>query len=1441
MEIDSVLTSSRVPFTANQPVTFTPCDLYPCSQACSGFNRACASCSTSVSVDTQAFEKAQRLHVVRESLRATYDHFLHAARSRVIDDTVEVASKAPGPQRRVVGFRDGILLGPPPSSADWGYGWEHNATNRPLQLCHLQCQLSWNQDKYYLIFHPILTTTPFIPLSGSLPIPPGSSITLLPFGTPAYFLARYTGPISALTAQFDEAFRGRGLGSWHSHFRGKEQNASNGNLSEYIIAWISVENKQGEDKGITIIYPTELSLSFISSSVRPPLHDLPVLPIQLQPSPEACQSVPTSPTHTTNVFPPAPCLTSSRPSLPSSPTVDSVRAFRSLTLSKGKHIRGVASEVGGYVDAIARERERERERLKREREGALSGSPKLSRAASTTSTPSYPQSHSQDPTVGPPPPGIPPAPPPLSAHIAGTGSSVPTNTLLATHQSFYPSPPQMVTPTLAANPTSPVVFSPSLPQAMQVESSEPSVKAATPPSEQPKAAVYSETTYDPFGNIESGWDQAPQGFDMDMDFGMDMNMGFNMANLSAGGEGGGNFNDHTGSLNFEDAFTDDDFNFFDRPSSKAIISPMPVPQPSLSPTKGNPLALNIPLMFPDISNPLSGLLPTGQPSPWAVSALGDPFTPRFGEQGDRIPPELLPPSPGDTPRSHSVPPTPTVHLDLESLDIKSTPQSSNFDPIPFSSYHRLADGKYTIGKFALPSPPSERDDAMLSVSSPTPSNGWRLQYDAATDPRIGVVRRLIGVKRKFPHEHLPRNSSKLSPWVHEIAEWEPTRNDDEGEDSEAESDEDELQEPDTPIVSRPTTPPPSYLPLGPSLIHTHFQHTHLLSLSSPLRLAGASIVSSHMATVAPIPSVPTPVSPAAALGAASEKSKSLEAAAFMVAQEVVENYVWASAWRAGALSSKRTVDPWLSDAKVISHLFGLVPGLEGPLDLKSLFCLEDLSSNPKSIQVMDMPSLAVGKGDAVIQVLPAALRFWEKLGLGPRGGPKDFTAFVLFEDEGEERRNQVASWLSNFAVAYQEKHFGVLTPGRGNTCPVDGLVPMRFDPSFRKVLAHFVSNIPRPDISLVFFIVTPATAMTLGSHQLRIPMVTLARLAPNKVSYSFTPYAPLDVADKDTFLHIGYQISPCDKWIIAASIDQRGEAHDLGVWLTQTSGDGDPDGDVSQEAYVVNKVWEFAAQFSSKAGVEWRMVIARLGVIPELELEAWRTLLDSKVTHSPDSRPLHVTLVCADPDAPWAFLTAKPMPMPTPKQPSVPGRSLSSSVSKSAGQGVFTDISSLTYAIFPTTRSPISVPSSPLDPSLSIPYICEPVSSSPSPSPSPSMDPISPSQSKFGIPELFTSPILPHATSVLVRVPCSPSPMAITMLHIHLLETFHTPTASHSSASRDESQLHSDLTRNYYELSVLSRSRWGLNTNPILPFHLGAVEAMRVALDRDRVASSMEL
>lgn len=61
---------------------------------------------------------------------------------------------------------------------------------------------------------------------------------------------------------------------------------------------------------------------------------------------------------------------------------------------------------------------------------------------------------------------------------------------------------------------------------------------------------------------------------------------------------------------------------------------------------------------------------------------------------------------------------------------------------------------------------------------------------------------------------------------------------------------------------------------------------------------------------------------------------------------------------------------------------------------------------------------SVGKSGIVTNVLPTALRFWDKLGLSPRSGKKDVTAFVFFEGNDEHDEDRVVAWFDRLSDTY---------------------------------------------------------------------------------------------------------------------------------------------------------------------------------------------------------------------------------------------------------------------------------------------------------------------------------------------------------------------------------------------------------------------------------------
>ncbi|KAH9052639.1 mediator complex subunit 13 C-terminal-domain-containing protein [Lactarius vividus] len=1474
-----------------------------------------------------------------ESLRIPYSLFVKAVQERLINDICTV----PGHDRRLCRLNGGFLIFPRRPMSDWGTGWEHHALNRPLIHTHLHVTL----HRTRILVQPLLRPTHYVPISSTSPLPSGTPITLLPYGTPAYYLTTYSGPTAGLMAQFTQSLSGLGCENWAA-LTSKSPglptlgtNAGHHTMPrdpQFLIAWIDVQNRQGEDKGLTVIWPVALSLSFLPSSASPhashQLSHVPDLPSQLQPSPPPpTATVPvtdalaatfaSSPITPLGHSPPLPLTPTDLPpaltrrinvpipyAAPYNPVAGVLSSFQfELDSSSRDDVRTVAGEVGEYIDAVVKERERERERLRRERESSgpsVDASP--ARAMSAVNTPgsvgiSSPVSTTLIGTMN--------SPPMLGPD--STISSITSQVSLATPLSagadpppepFYPSPSQsnsvpssssteMIAQPLSASSTLLRSFPPSMDSSVPTDPSSPdAVTFSAAPA--PVSSFDGFSSFDNWTQDTGPWQTSTDGI-LDIpigDVGIGVGMGIDSLPYGvdpiAGGSGNGGWEtndmgrmDIDGS-GIDNIFTDADFDFWDdgKPQHATISSASaPVPPPlniasetGLMHTAG-PAALAVPQLFEDAKTPV--VAPPSLAPAWTPVSLTGSFVQQSSALDAAV--ELILSSPTKTLSTPSVPATPRqVALDPAVRLIPRSPLAGGgiFDAIPFASTYRVTDGKYTAGKFALPSPPDE-EDRTHSITGPSSPRGgsW---YDAATDPRVGVVRKLIGIKRK----NILDDCTETSEWVRGSREWArnvmqtPPPEDGYSPSDDSESDEDDMQldededdEVTSPVTGpRPFTPLPSYLPLGPTLLHTHFQHTLLLPLCTPLRQSRAAASPPGQTPGAAPVSVPTPVSPAALLGAASEKSKSLEAAAQILAKEVVESATWNEAWRANAVDSwtehRCATEVWQADVRCVAKALATLPGLESPLDLQSVFTSEE--EGKPELEQLESPFLSVAKSDALIQVLPTALRFWDKLGLTPRAGRKNVCAFVFFEELDEARVEAVERWIQWVSSTYTRHNFGEHELGKSSSCVRDGLIPVKFE-TFRKILSSFVAELPLSSSNYVFYIAMPSSTISISSPTLRQvfsavkraqrtrtqeqilfqfipaqlvyslkfssvgrggvfafacsiynrilspvdrvmsrqivenslrtrdffqePAFSLARPLHTKVHFVRQfPVLSLDVVDRHTLLHVGYRLSSCGKWIFTCCIDQRGEAHDLAVWLLPNE---------SPEAFIAQRLWTFVVGVAMRASVEWRIVIAKFGSMDPRELEAWTHQLDTSIPSCKELPMVHVSLVCVEVNTTWTFIA----PHGDAKRSTSESRS-----SRSSTGGTMIDASSVTYRLSHGAQMDLLSPSFSAGDFESA-HSCIPDFSDVGPPP-------------------YERHLRPLRSATLIRVPATADVTSITMLHLHQLHSTWSPNSSLTLSDTDTLQ---DVCRNYHELSVLARARW-LRANPILPFHFGALDIMDRAL-----------
>lgn len=192
-----------------------------------------------------------------------------------------------------------------------------------------------------------------------------------------------------------------------------------------------------------------------------------------------------------------------------------------------------------------------------------------------------------------------------------------------------------------------------------------------------------------------------------------------------------------------------------------------------------------------------------------------------------------------------------------------------------------------------------------------------------------------------------------------------------------------------------------------------------------------------------------------------------------------------------------------------------------------------------------------------------------------------------------------------------------------------------------------------------------------------------------------------------------------------------------------------------------------------------------------------------------EMRPVHVSIVAVEPSTPWMFTSRPDFTDPPPHLKNI-GRSASVSSSKPS-KNVYVDISATTYALYQHPVLPVSVPPTAADIGLDAHHI-------PDPDPSVEVE-----HEEYP----HTLPLVPHASSTLIRVPESGN---VSMVHVHLVHVIRSVGCVYPARGHEE--LVRDVTRSYFGLAVLGglkgmgggRSGGGGGG---MPWHLGAVERMK--------------
>ncbi|KAG8720920.1 hypothetical protein FRC09_008779, partial [Ceratobasidium sp. 395] len=164
--------------------------------------------------------------------------------------------------------------------------------------------------------------------------------------------------------------------------------------------------------------------------------------------------------------------------------------------------------------------------------------------------------------------------------------------------------------------------------------------------------------------------------------------------------------------------------------------------------------------------------------------------------------------------------------------------------------------------------------------------------------------------------------------------------------------------------------------------------------------------------------------------------------------------------------------------------------------------------------------------------------------------------------------------------------------------------------------------------------------------RVQVPAFTIARTLTPRFRFSMDwPDKHRETMDRHMFLHVAYTFSKSRRWLCAACVDERGEARETKVWRVSLAPEEEDEGELDEESIdqgarmnkYVNLVWHFAMKFAKRAGIEWRVVICRMGAMGVEELEAWNTcMLDSLRDYRTG---IHVSVLSFDQSSGLAFAT----------------------------------------------------------------------------------------------------------------------------------------------------------------------------------------------------------
>ncbi|KAJ4344974.1 mediator of RNA polymerase II transcription subunit 13 [Ascochyta clinopodiicola] len=183
------------------------------------------------------------------------------------------------------------------------------------------------------------------------------------------------------------------------------------------------------------------------------------------------------------------------------------------------------------------------------------------------------------------------------------------------------------------------------------------------------------------------------------------------------------------------------------------------------------------------------------------------------------------------------------------------------------------------------------------------------------------------------------------------------------------------------------------------------------------------------------------------------------------------------------------------------------------------------------------------------------------------------------------------------------------------------------------------------------------------------PAFQLEESIPRVVPFKLQSHPPQDLLRENSYIHMAYAISLDGTWLTAAWTDSCGKSQATSTYHLGTR----PFRELAKE------IWATTVSIVQARKVQWRVCIARAGVMDKEELETWVFL-----TSCPTQLNLFITLLNVDTQPSYQF---------TPTAPTSTGQSNPNTPAATPGAGVSPDPTlGLTPAVTPSAADPAADP-----------------------------------------------------------------------------------------------------------------------------------------------------